>query len=207
MPNVLPPRSAHRHRPPRSAPSSARPPCNRTCHRNGVRRFSEFRSVTHRRSFYTLCIASIFDTRLMRPYTCTYNVTEVMQLPRVTDATNGSMPCAAQTQAQLPPHRAIAVATQLWPFAVCINTPRRRQPTACDGEAWPCFRERRGQAARCKPTRTETKSGCSKAHGGAAQLSAGDEACAARSLASGAATTRKRPQTTIAESLKRVPRQ
>ena len=182
-------------------------PCDRTCDRKGVRRFPEFRSVTHWSSLDTYYKANIFDKRLMRSYTCNYNVTGVMQLPRVTDATNGSMPCAAQTQALLPPHHAIGVATHLWPFAVCINTPRRRQPTACDGEAWPCFQERRGQAARCKPTRTETKSGCSKAHGGAAQLSAGDEACAARSLASGAATTRKRPQTAIAESLKRVPRQ
>ena len=40
------------------------------------------------------------------------NVTEVMQLNTVTAATHGSMPCAAQTQAQLPPHHATAIATR-----------------------------------------------------------------------------------------------
>ena len=82
--------------------------------------------MTHRSSFYAYCIASIFDTRLMRPYTCTYNVTEVMQLPRVTDATHASMPCAAQTQAQLLPHHAIAIATRS--IAIC-HVHKRATPT------------------------------------------------------------------------------
>ena len=57
---------------------------------------------------------------------------------RVTDATHGRMPCAAQALTQKAPHRAFVVAHKLAPFAMCGNVPRRPQPTACDGEAWSC---------------------------------------------------------------------
>ena len=182
-----------------------RSPCDRTCHTKGVRRFPEFRSVTHRSSFYAYCIASIFDTRLMRPYTCTYNVTEVMQLPRVTDATHASMPCAAQTQAQLLPHHAIAIATRS--IAIC-HVHKRATPTPANrlrrrGVATTsCVR--RGQAARYSSPTREMKSACLRARAGCAQRSAGEAACADRSLVAGATTTRQRGRTTIKNRLKRA---
>ena len=94
--------------------------------------------MTHWSSLDTYYKANIFDKRLMRSYTCNYNVTGVMQLPRVTDATHGSMPYAPQASVHQPPHRANVVARQLAPFAECSNVPRRRQPTASDGEVWSC---------------------------------------------------------------------
>ena len=92
--------------------------------------------MTHRNSLGTYRIASIFDTRLMRSYTCTYKVTGVIQLTLVTDVDHASMPYAPQTSAQLPPHCAIVIVKRLAPFVVCNNERHKREPTHCDGEAW-----------------------------------------------------------------------
>ena len=94
-----------------------RAPCDKTCERKRLRRFSVFRSVNHQKSVDTYHIASIFDSRLMRPYTCTYNVTGIMQLYVVTDADHGQHAMLSTNAAQLPLHRAISTATR--PPAFC----------------------------------------------------------------------------------------
>ena len=136
------------------------------------------------------------------------NVTEVMQLNTVADATHGSMPCAAQTQAQLPPHHATAIATRSATFChghdratpTPANRLRRRGVVllfVCGGarlHAAPLQGRRRYRDAKMRaPAR------------GGGQRSADEETCAVHDLVAGATTTRQRAQTGIAEGLKRVP--
>ena len=78
----------------------------------------------------------------MRPYTCTYIVTGVMQLYTVTDADHNCMTCATQTTAQLPALRALVVFRAASTKSCEQQGATLRQSTACSGETWSCSSSR-----------------------------------------------------------------
>jgi len=155
-------------------------PCDNFSTGNGVRKIFELRPVTYQNSDSTYSIASINDTRLMRPYTCTYNVTGVMQLRRpITGACHAQHKRCAATAAS----RHLNCDTTARLCHVQQRATRKGSNRVRRRGMAHHLVVRRGQPARSTSLRTATKSGCPSVQTGCAQQSADEETCAGHTLA------------------------